>query len=308
MTNSNNWRETLVVYRDARMAKILLLGFISGFPWLLISSMVVLWLKEEGISRSGIGLFGLVFSVYAFNVLWAPVVDSVRIPFLSQMLGRRRAWIVLMQSVIAIAMLGIAFYVDAAEEGGLWLLSLLIFIIALASATQDVAIDALRIEQVRHEEPQKLGAGAAMTTSGWWLGFGGGKVLALPFVQWLQESGIVNAWQAGSVIVDVAIDQGGCIATAKPTTHDNPVYKKHGVIHYCVTNMPGAVPHTSTYALNNVTVPLALEIADKGWKRATQENLHLQNGLSVVQGALTCPHSAASLKIKYTAAKDILNI
>jgi alanine dehydrogenase len=72
--------------------------------------------------------------------------------------------------------------------------------------------------------------------------------------------------------------------------------------------MPGAVPHTSTYALNNVTVPLALEIADKGWKRATQENLHLQNGLSVVQGALTCPHSAASLKIKYTAAKDILNI
>ena len=95
----------LRLYRDWRMAKIFFLGFISGFPWLLIASMVALWLKEEGLSRSGIGLFGLVFGVYAINALWAPVIDGIKIPFLSKMFGQRRAWIILMQIVIAVCML-----------------------------------------------------------------------------------------------------------------------------------------------------------------------------------------------------------
>lgn len=111
---------------------------------------------------------------------------------------------------------------------------------------------------------------------------------------------MVKSMRPGSVVVDVAIDQGGCIATAKATTHDNPVYVKHDVVHYCVANMPGAVPHTSTYALNNVTLPFALKIADKGWARAVQEDEHLMNGLSVVDGGLACRHSAQSLKIKHT--------
>lgn len=112
---------------------------------------------------------------------------------------------------------------------------------------------------------------------------------------------LVKKMRPGGVIVDVAIDQGGCIATAKPTTHDAPVYVKHGIIHYCVTNMPGAVPHTSTYALNNVTLPFVLDIAGKGWKRAVREDAHLRNGVSVVEGALTCRRSAASLKIPHGA-------
>ena len=117
---------------------------------------------------------------------------------------------------------------------------------------------------------------------------------------------MIKSMRPGTVAVDVAIDQGGCIATARPTTHEKPVYIKHGVVHYCVTNMPGAVPHTSTYALNNVTAPLALEIAEKGWRRAAAENRHLQNGLSVAEGVLVCAHSAKSLHMRRTPAAELL--
>lgn len=177
------------------MAKILLLGFISGFPWLLIGAMLSLWLKEEGLSRSGIGLFGLAFTVYAFNFLWAPVVDGVRVPFLARRFGGRRAWICAMQCVIAAAMILLSFVPSAADS--LATVALLIFVVACASATQDVAVDALRISLIRKEEPEKIGPGAAMATVGWWLGFGGGKVLALPLVSLLQDAGIARAWQAG---------------------------------------------------------------------------------------------------------------
>ena len=111
---------------------------------------------------------------------------------------------------------------------------------------------------------------------------------------------MVKSMRPGSVVVDVAIDQGGCVATAKATTHANPVYVKHNVVHYCVANMPGAVPHTSTYALNNVTLPFALKIADHGWEKAVQDDAHLRRGLSIVDGQLTCAESAHSLKIKHS--------
>ena len=199
----NNQTNILRLYRDWRMAKIFFLGFISGFPWLLIASMVALWLKEEGLSRSGIGLFGLVFGVYAINALWAPLVDGIKIPFLSKRFGQRRAWIILMQIVIAGGMLGM-FLLPSAKDH-LWWVALMAFIIATASATQDVAIDATRIEMIKTEEPEKISAGSAMATSGWWLGFGGGKALALPFVQLLQEAGIANAWQSGYLALIVIV-------------------------------------------------------------------------------------------------------
>lgn len=176
------------------MAKILLLGFISGFPWLLIGSMLSLWLKEEGVSRSGVGLFGLVGVVYAINALWAPAVDGIRIPFLSRF-GRRRAWIISMQAVIVAAMLCLAFTPTAAQS--LFWVALFIFVIAVASATQDITIDALRITLIKRDEPEKVGPGAAMATSGWWLGFGGSKAFALPLIGILQDTGVANAWQAG---------------------------------------------------------------------------------------------------------------
>src|SRR5439155_22191634 len=88
----------------------------------------------------------------------------------------------------------------------------------------------------------------------------------------------------GAVLVDVAIDQGGCFETSRPTTHAAPTYVVDGVVHYCVTNMPGAVARTSTFALNNATLPFVLTLADKGWRQALRDDPHLRAGLNVHQG------------------------
>ena len=101
----------------------------------------------------------------------------------------------------------------------------------------------------------------------------------------------------GSVIVDVAIDQGGCFETSRPTTHADPTYVVDGVIHYCVANMPGGVPRTSTFALNNATLPFVLAIADKGWKKALADDAHLRNGLNVAFGKITCQPVADAMKM-----------
>ena len=99
---------------------------------------------------------------------------------------------------------------------------------------------------------------------------------------------MVKTMKAGAVIVDIAIDQGGCSETSRPTTHSHPTYVDEGVVHYCVTNMPGAVARTSTFALNNVTLPFTLMLADKGWKQALREDPHLRNGLNVHEGQIYC--------------------
>ena len=117
---------------------------------------------------------------------------------------------------------------------------------------------------------------------------------------------MVKLMKPGSVIVDVAIDQGGCIETSRPTTHSRPVYIEEGVVHYCVTNMPGAVAGTSTYALTNVTLPYALEIANKGYKRASQENKALAKGLNLVKGKLTCKPVAEALDLEYHPLLNLL--
>jgi alanine dehydrogenase len=97
---------------------------------------------------------------------------------------------------------------------------------------------------------------------------------------------LLGEMEQGSALVDIAIDQGGCAETSRPTTHDAPTFIEEGVVHYCVTNMPGAVPRTSTYALTNATFPYALELADKGWERALHENKALAKGLNVFKGIL----------------------
>ena len=91
----------------------------------------------------------------------------------------------------------------------------------------------------------------------------------------------------GSALVDIAVDQGGCCETSRPTTHRNPTYIEEGVVHYCVANMPGAVPKTSTYALTNATLQYGLELADKGWKRAIAEDHILKKGVNVANGSVT---------------------
>jgi alanine dehydrogenase len=110
----------------------------------------------------------------------------------------------------------------------------------------------------------------------------------------------------GSVIVDVAIDQGGCAETSRPTTHDEPTFVVDGVIHYCVANMPGAVPKTSAYALNNATLPFVMALAAKGWKGALSQDKHLANGLNIWNGKVTCEPVAAALGLPYTPVAEAL--
>ena len=110
----------------------------------------------------------------------------------------------------------------------------------------------------------------------------------------------------GSVIVDVAIDQGGCVETARPTTHAEPTYVVDGVVHYCVANMPGGVPRTSTYALNNATLPFVLALADNGWKQALRDDPHLKAGLNVCAGQVTCAEVAEALGYPAVEADSLL--
>lgn len=116
----------------------------------------------------------------------------------------------------------------------------------------------------------------------------------------------VASMKPGSVIVDVSIDQGGCAETSHPTTHSRPTFTVDGVVHYCVANMPGAVPRTSTFALDNATRPFVLSLADKGFPRALIEDVHLQNGLNVYEGKVTCRAVADALRLPYTPATAVL--
>lgn len=119
---------------------------------------------------------------------------------------------------------------------------------------------------------------------------------------------MVKTMKQGSVIVDVAIDQGGCVETSHATTHADPTYVVDGVVHYCVANMPGAVARTSTFALNNVTLPFTLALADKGWKQALIQDAHLREGLNVCEGKVTCEPVAEAHGLPYVSAESVLGM
>ncbi len=124
----------------------------------------------------------------------------------------------------------------------------------------------------------------------------------------LVTADMIKAMRPGSVVVDVAIDQGGCFETSKATTHADPTYVVDDVIHYCVANMPGAVPRTSTFALNNATLPYVLALADKGYKQALADDVHLRNGLNVHKGDLTIEEVAEVQGLNYTSAEAVLGL
>ena len=117
---------------------------------------------------------------------------------------------------------------------------------------------------------------------------------------------MLGTMKPGSVLVDVAIDQGGCFETSKPTTHEDPIYIVDGIVHYCVANMPGGVARTSTYALNNVTLPHALRIAEKGWAGAMRDDPHLKNGLNVWNGEVTCEPVAKDLGYRFLSPDEAI--
>ena len=197
-----SFAETFSVYFDHRMIKILLLGAISGFPWVIIGSSLSLWLKEDGLSRSTIGWAGLIFAVYAFNYLWAPIIDRIRIPWLTAKVGHRRGWIITMQTLIILCLVSWSLINPTTN---LALVITIGLIIAIASATQDITVDALRIEQIGEHEGRSMQAGAAMAVVGWWTGYKLGGVVALNAAELFQNAGFENYWQITFLILGIII-------------------------------------------------------------------------------------------------------
>ena len=194
--------QSLSVYLERRMARILLLGIISGFPWVLIGSALSLWLKEDGLSRTAIGWAGLIFGVYAFNFLWAPLIDRVRLPWLTDRLGHRRAWIVALQAVILLCLAAWSVLDPTANLAGVVAVGL---VIAIASATQDITIDALRIEQIGTSEGEAMAAGAATAVVGWWTGYKLGGIVALETATAFENAGVGDYWQATFLVLGVVV-------------------------------------------------------------------------------------------------------
>ena len=194
--------ESLAVYFERRMARILLLGIISGFPWVLIGSSLTLWLTEDGQSRSTIGWAGLIFGVYAFNFLWAPLIDRVRLPWLSRRIGQRRAWILVLQAAVLVCLVLWSVLDPSENLGAVIAVGLTI---AVASATQDIAIDALRIEQMGREEGEAMAAGAAVAVVGWWSGFKLGGIVALETAEAFQTAGLEDYWQATFLVLGIVV-------------------------------------------------------------------------------------------------------
>lgn len=173
--------DSLKTYHDRRYLSIFLFGITSGFPWIMISSVLSAWLKDEGLSRSAIGLFGAIFAVYSFNFLWSPLIDRVKPRFL----GQRRGWIFIMQGGIALCC---ALMTQLSANSHLFYLALVGLLIAIFSSTQDIAIDGYRIDVIEENDNDGLSAASSVATAGWWTGYGG--LGAIPFLLQTTAAGI----------------------------------------------------------------------------------------------------------------------
>lgn len=198
----NQSKPSLAVYADRRMLRILLLGIISGFPWIIIGTALTLWLKEDGLSRSAIGFAGLIFGVYAINFWWAPLVDRIRIPYLTNDIGHRKSWIFLLQGIMLVCLI-VWTQLDPTQSLGVVVGVGLV--IAICSATQDITIDALRIEQIPVEDKASVAAGAAMAVVGWWTGYKLGGAIMLFTADKLESMGYANYWQITFMVLIILI-------------------------------------------------------------------------------------------------------
>ncbi len=248
--------ESLAVYWERRMARIMLLGIISGFPWVLIGSSLNLWLKEDGLSRTTIGFAGLIFGVYAINFLWAPLIDRIRIPWLTGKLGHRRAWILTLQAVIVASLVLWSFADPTANLA--WVVGIGLAI-AIASATQDIAVDALRIEQVGTSEGEAMAAGAATAVVGWWTGYKLGGIVALETATAFQNAGVEDYWQATFLVLGVVViitnigllfvhEQGTAERIASQAAEEDRIASRLGV--------SGTMGHVTAWLGGTVVSPL----------------------------------------------------
>jgi len=191
MSSPHTIKETLLYFKDKRLLTIFCFGIASGFPWVMIGSAMTGWLKDEGLSRSSIGLFGLIFVAYSINFLWSPLADRIKIPLLTAKVGMRRSWIIVTQAIIVFATFQLS-YLDATSQ--LHLMAMFGLVVALAGATQDIAIDAYRIDTLAGKDNNVMAAGSAMATAGWWTGYAG--LGSIPFIMVSQPN-----WQWSEVFL-----------------------------------------------------------------------------------------------------------
>ncbi len=177
MSSPHSIKQTLYYFKDRRLLSIFFFGIASGFPWVMIGSGMSGWLKDEGMSRSSIGLFGLIFVAYSINFLWSPLVDRLKIPFFTAKLGQRRSWILSAQILMLLSVWQLS-QLDASNQ--LNLMALFGLFIAITGATQDIAIDAYRIDSLNEKDKNYMAAGSAMATAGWWTGYAG--LGSIPFI------------------------------------------------------------------------------------------------------------------------------
>ena len=177
MPSNQSLKQTLYYFKDRRLVSIFCFGIASGFPWVMIGSAMSGWLTDEGLSRSSIGLFGLIFVAYSINFLWSPLVDRLKIPLLTAKLGQRRSWIIGAQLLMLLSALQLS-QLEASNQ--LNLMALFALFIAITGATQDIAIDAYRIDTLNDKDNNYMAAGSAMATAGWWTGYAG--LGSIPFI------------------------------------------------------------------------------------------------------------------------------
>jgi len=177
MPSNHSLTQTLHYFKDRRLLSIFFFGIASGFPWVMIGSAMSGWLTDEGLSRSSIGLFGLIFVAYSINFLWSPLVDRLKVPVLASKLGQRRSWIITAQLLIVLSAITLSQF-EASNQ--LNLMALFGLFIAITGATQDIAIDAYRIDILNDKDNNYIAAGSAMATVGWWTGYAG--LGSIPFI------------------------------------------------------------------------------------------------------------------------------
>ena len=246
-------------YYDRRMFRIFLIGMISGFPWVLIGSALTLWLREDGISRTAVGFAGLIFSVYAINFLWAPLIDRIKLPILGDRLGHRKGWIVLFQLAIITALL---LWSQLSPTQDLTLIVALGLVIAIASASQDITLDAFRIEQVRANETASMTAGAAITVIGWWTGFKLGGLILLNVADAFETSGDVMYWQNTFIVMIglmVVMNIGLMLIPENPPEKQNPLPKDNAAAAAAVWIKDTVItPLTGFFVANGLKIGIAI--------------------------------------------------
>lgn len=167
MSSPHSFKQSLSYFKNPRLLTVFFFGIASGFPWVMIGSAMTGWLKDEGLSRSSIGLFGLIFVAYSINFLWSPLADRLKIPLLTAKIGLRRSWILITQFLICLCAVKLS-ALDATSQ--LSLMALFGLFIAILGATQDISIDAYRIDILSSGDNELMAAGSAMATAGWWTG------------------------------------------------------------------------------------------------------------------------------------------